>query len=133
MQYGAAVIHRPDDLAEVAGAVDVGTQEVARHALSKMLLYGLDVEYACCIYATAPFLRFNDLQIAFADLKDSGKPFVYMDGQFYWGHTQAFIDRVPLTQGWQQNTDYLDINTDADWQLVEKAYANRGVLVGDRR
>ena len=130
ISHGASVIRRPPWLAEVDGAPDPGTQEVTRSALQKMLVYGLNLKYACCIYPCAPLLRINDLQIAFNDLKECGKPFVYMDGQFYWGRVMSFLDRIPLSRGWQQNTEYPDINTEADWKRVEEQYANRGVLAG---
>ena len=124
MRYGAAVIQRPDNLAEI-GAPDVGTQEVTRHALDKMLLYGLDIDYACCIYATTPMLKVHDLEIAFNDLIEQRLPYVYMDGQFYWGQTEAFMNRVPLSHGWRLDTGYIDINTEEDWKRAEEAYANR--------
>lgn len=130
MDYGAAVIARPDRLAEI-NAPDYGTQEVARHALDKMLLYGLDIDYACCIYATAPMLRVSDLQIACNDLEaNPSVPYVYLDGQFYLGRTAAFMNRVPLAGGWrlEYSGPAIDINTEDDWQRMEEVYAS-GTLV----
>ena len=125
MEYGAAVIARPNDLAEI-NAPDPGTQEVTRHALDKMLLYGLDIDYACCIYATAPMLRISDLQIACNDLEASrDMPYVYLDGQFYLGRTEAFMNRVPLANGWRlaYSGPAIDINTEDDFLIAEKMYA----------
>ena len=131
MDYGAAVIARPNDLAEI-NAPDPGTQEVTRHALDKMLLYGSDIDYACCIYATAPMLKISDLRIACDDLEAShDMPYVYLDGQFYLGRADAFMNRVPLANGWRLESSgpAIDINTEDDWQRMEEVYANHRALV----
>ena len=131
MDYGAAVIARPDHLAEI-GSPDPGTQEITRHALDKMLLYGLEIDYACCIYATAPMLRISDLQIACDDIEANPHvPFVYLDGQFYLGRTEAFMNHVPLDQGWklEYSGPAIDINTEDEWQRMEEVYANHRALV----
>ena len=130
IRYGVAVIMRPPELAEV-NAPDVGTQEVTRHALDKMLLYGLDIDYACCIYATAPMLRISDLQIACNDLETNPKvPFVYLDGQFYLGRTESFMNRISLDRGWKlrYSGPAIDINTEDEWQRMEEVYASRTLV-----
>lgn len=142
--YGAQWINRPPELAELDGAPDPGTQEVTRHAITSLLEKGMQIELACCIYATAPLLTVYDLvqghrilklypQAAFAygvsyDLLGP----VRDAGQFYWGRAQAFIDRVPLDpyakNVWKismHSDRVIDINTESDWLEAERRYAQR--------
>lgn len=52
--YGAEVpFIRPSELSDDY----TGTDAVVLHALEWMLRMGYDVEFVCCIYATAPFLK----------------------------------------------------------------------------
>jgi pseudaminic acid cytidylyltransferase len=48
---------RPDELSDD----HTPTAPVLAHAMRHVLLEGQAVEYACCIYATAPFIRAEDL------------------------------------------------------------------------
>lgn len=128
---GADVLWRPDNLA----GDSVGTQAVMAHALETILADHLTIDpprYACCIYATAPLMTYMDLISGYADLRESGVPYVYTvgtnwqdAGQWYWGETQAFINGVSLDQA-----DFYplsaarvcDINVEADWQRAEQLY-----------
>lgn len=128
---GADVLWRPDNLAQD----NVGTQAVMRHALETILADHLTIDpprYACCIYATAPLMTYMDLISGYADLRESGAPYVYTTGpnwqdagQWYWGETQAFINGVSLDQA-----DFYplsaarvcDINVEADWLRAEQLY-----------
>lgn len=128
----------------------VGTQEVMRQTLRQLEKdyerNGLDAEFACCIYATAPLMSSVDLARGFAALYETRKAFSYSvgfdqsiteqhepnlvdAGQFYWGHTWAFIGGVPLKRnGYSQlvqiDSDRLcDINVESDWIRAEKMYA----------
>ncbi len=47
------------------------TVPVIKHALEFMIELGVEVEFACCIYATAPFIRAADLMDGLAKLKKS--------------------------------------------------------------
>jgi pseudaminic acid cytidylyltransferase len=54
-----------------------GTNAVARHAIEWFHAAGQTVAYACCVYATAPFLRAEDLRAGYEKLVVSGKSFVF--------------------------------------------------------
>lgn len=73
-QHGAAVpFRRPPDLADDHATTVV----VIRHALEWFAGNGRDIDLACCIYATAPFLRAADLGDGLAKLLDSGRSFAF--------------------------------------------------------
>lgn len=48
-----------------------GTTAVIKHAIGWLDAQGMRPTYACCIYATTPFLQANDLAQAFDQLKNS--------------------------------------------------------------
>jgi N-acylneuraminate cytidylyltransferase len=137
-KLGAGLIHRPPELAEVDDAPDPGTQEVARHAITVLEGLGDYIDFACCIYATAAFMKARDLLEGYRVLERNPKAaFAYgvqMEpfqdaGQFYWGRAQAFLDRVPLdpyaTNVWKiviERARVLDINTEDDWKRAERIY-----------
>lgn len=54
-----------------------GTNAVTRHAIEWYRDAGLPPAYCCCIYATAPFLRGEDLRAGYERLVASGKSFVF--------------------------------------------------------
>lgn len=47
----------------------IGTDEVIKHALESLAVQGDNVDYACCIYATAPMLKPNYIREGFERLK----------------------------------------------------------------
>lgn len=58
-QYGATVpFWRPKALSDDYA----GTGSVMRHAVEWMIGAGWEVDFVCCIYATAPFVRASDIQ-----------------------------------------------------------------------
>lgn len=58
LQWGAEVpFRRPAQLSDDY----VGTIPVMRHAVEWLTAGGVSVNYACCLYATAPFVRTHDL------------------------------------------------------------------------
>jgi N-acylneuraminate cytidylyltransferase len=133
MKYGAKIIRRPLELAEI-GVPDCGTQEVVRHALEEILnLVDPGAHDACCIYATASLMEAEDLRIGFGMLASRITPYVhsvgpdgYDAGQWYWGEVSAFMDRIPLKDMSQHCVvpaeRVCDINSDADWHRAEQMY-----------
>ena len=135
---GAGLIHRPPELAEVNGTPDPGTQEVTRHAITVLQGLGETIDYACCIYATAPLMKLWDLLQGYEVLRRNPKAaFAYSvcveplqdAGQFYWGRAQAFLDRVPLDpyaeNVWKiaiERERVCDINTMDGWTRAEAMY-----------
>lgn len=65
---------RPPELADDYST----TGQVMAHAVNRLLAMGQPIEYACCLYATAPFVRPQDLKSA-GDLlrKEPDLDFVY--------------------------------------------------------
>jgi len=69
IEYGAEVpFVRPKRLSDDFS----GTHEVVGHAVEWLENHGEVIDYACCIYATAPFIQTNDLVSGF-DLIRTGK------------------------------------------------------------
>lgn len=134
-KLGADLIHRPANLAELNGAPDCGTQEVARHAITVLQGLGDKVDYACCIYPTAPLMTELDLRRGLDALMRGPWDFCYAvgpdgkdAGQFYWGTAQAFLNREPLggsTSARHRVPEhrYCDINTEVEWCEAERKYA----------
>ncbi len=73
-RFGADVpFMRPADLSDD----HTGTAPVVRHAAGWFGEVGKPVEYACCIYATAPFVTSEDLLAGFDLLQASGKSYAF--------------------------------------------------------
>ena len=74
MQYGAEVpFLRPHEIADDY----TGTNAVVKHAIQWFDGRGELVDYACCIYATAPFLRSKYLREGFEKLSASDRSFAF--------------------------------------------------------
>ncbi len=72
--YGATVpFRRPAGLADDHAT----TLAVIQHALAWLAETGSEADLACCIYATAPFLRTADLREGLTRLLDSGRSFAF--------------------------------------------------------
>ncbi|HWP94751.1 MAG TPA: pseudaminic acid cytidylyltransferase [Gammaproteobacteria bacterium] len=69
---------RPGELADD----HTGTLPVIAHALRWLAERGCAVEYACCIYATAPLLRADDLRAAYERLITSDAQYVFSATSF---------------------------------------------------
>jgi pseudaminic acid cytidylyltransferase len=54
-----------------------GTDPVTAHALTWLADHGQDAEFACCIYATAPFLQAADLRRGYEALVGTGRNFAF--------------------------------------------------------
>jgi N-acylneuraminate cytidylyltransferase len=73
-QFGAEIpFLRPQELADDY----TGTNAVVKHALEWFRDHGEPAQYACCIYATAPFIQFEYLKQGFDKLISSNKDFVF--------------------------------------------------------
>ena len=72
--HGAEIPYlRPNQLADDF----TGTNEVVKHALEWCQQHELPVKFACCIYATAPFVTVANLQNGYKALLESGKSFAF--------------------------------------------------------
>jgi pseudaminic acid cytidylyltransferase len=72
--FGAETpFRRPPELADD----HIGTDPVTAHALTWLADHGQDAEFACCIYATAPFLQAGDLRRGYDALVGTGKCFAF--------------------------------------------------------
>lgn len=73
-QYGASVpFMRPAELSDDY----TGTIPVVRHAIQWFLEQGYSVSKACCLYATAPFVRASDLQQGLNVLESSSSEYAF--------------------------------------------------------
>ena len=54
-----------------------GTADVVKHALRWFQQHGVAVDMVCCIYATAPFVRAQDLRRGEQMLRDSDRSFAF--------------------------------------------------------
>lgn len=74
IRYGAEVpFMRPKELADDF----TGTNTVVKHALEWLSNNDYIAHYACCIYATAPFIQIKYLQAGYEKLVSSGKEYVF--------------------------------------------------------
>lgn len=73
-QFGAEVpFLRPREIADDYS----GTNDVVKHCLRWFESNDTSVQYACCIYATAPFIQPAFLQEGFEKLVESGKSYAF--------------------------------------------------------
>ncbi|EAZ98226.1 pseudaminic acid cytidylyltransferase [Marinobacter sp. ELB17] len=54
-----------------------GTIPVIRHAVDRLNQHGVLVEYACCIYATAPFIAVEDIQRGFRLMQQQSSDYAF--------------------------------------------------------
>lgn len=134
ISYGAEVHKRDEYLA----CNEVGTQEVAKHVLKDIGQNDQgainDSTMVCVLYATAPFVKRDDLITAFQ--KCVLRPCSYVIsvpsdrlidvGNFYIGHAAAFLNGTHLVNevtGIHVVNHAIDINTEEDWKQAEEIYA----------
>ena len=60
----------------------VGTAQVVVHALNELESSGVSIDYACCLYATAPFVRVHELRQGLDLLQQSSASFVFTVASF---------------------------------------------------
>lgn len=128
-KYGATIYHRQEDMAHD----EIGTQEVVRACLQGLnYLHEREpdagvpnYQYACCMYACAPLMTPMDLKLGYARM-DGTAPYVYVDGYYYWGFVQSFLNQTPVENGLRQylpSERWIDVNTPEDWEKAEAMYA----------
>lgn len=77
--HGAEVpFMRPAELADDYTT----TIPVIKHAIIECRRTGIDPEFVCCVYATAPLLSANDLRSAFDRLRESGAAYAFAVTRF---------------------------------------------------
>lgn len=126
---GAEVLTRPADMARD----EVGTQEVARHAIETLLVPS--AWPVCVIYATAPLMWPADLERGWQALQRYHTYFAMSvgteplrdAGQWYWGRAGAF-GKVPLVAEHTvmvpiPESRVCDVNVEADWAEALTKYA----------
>lgn len=73
-RYGASVrFMRPPELSDDY----TGTIPVIAHAIDWMIQNVAPVEFACCIYATAPFVTAEDIQRGLCTLRETGADYAF--------------------------------------------------------
>ena len=73
-EHGASVpFMRPEELADD----HTGTIPVIRHAIEWHQHQGKTPKQVCCIYATAPFVRAEDLQLGLRVLRETGSDYAF--------------------------------------------------------
>ena len=66
------------------------TRDVIKHAISWLVDNEFEVEFCCCIYATAPFLKADDLIKSYKMISDSSKSFCFSATSFPFPIQRAF-------------------------------------------
>lgn len=96
------------------------TAPVIAHAIEWFSRLGTTIEYACCIYATAPFIQVGDLQSAYNCLRDSDVNFVYPITTFPYPIERALLmaegNRVSMMHpqhGTTRSQDLIEVYHDA--------------------
>lgn len=91
-QWGAEVpFLRPAELSNDYA----GTTEVIAHATQWALDQGFDVEAVCCIYATAPFIRVDDIKRGLAALESGDWAYAFTATDF----------AAPIFRSFKQNAE----------------------------
>ena len=73
-KYGANTpFVRPSELADDF----TGTNDVVKHSIQWFKEHNYSIDYACCIYATAPFLKYEYLMEGFESLVHSKRSFAF--------------------------------------------------------
>ena len=87
LSYGATVpFKRPPELAND----HAGTTEVIAHATRWALLQGWSLEAVCCLYATAPFVRAEDLRAGLKQLQSGDWSFSFTATEYASSIFRAF-------------------------------------------
>ena len=88
--FGAEVpFRRPVELSDDY----TGTTEVIAHSLDFLRIQGTDIAAACCIYATAPFIRQEDLKTGLSVLEAGDWDYVFSATNFGYPIWRSFQQR----------------------------------------
>lgn len=116
--YGAEVpFVRPPCLADD----HTGTIPVIAHAIDWLNLNGCDVDFTCCIYATAPFVQADDLKRGFDLLKHSDLDYAFSVTSYAFPIQRA----IRITNGNRVemfNSEYFNFRS----QDLEEAFHDAG-------
>ena len=89
-EYGAEVpFIRPDELSDSFS----GISDVMKHAINWLNLNGFDIENACCVYATAPFIKKIDIISGLNKLITSDYDYVLSVGEFESSVQRAVVNK----------------------------------------
>jgi pseudaminic acid cytidylyltransferase len=117
-EYGAEVpFIRPAELSDD----NTGTSPVVKHAIRWLQSNGHEVEYACCIYATAPFVQSKYLLEGFSKLKEFNKAYAFSVTSFPFPIQRALriVNDNQVEAIWPENTNSRS-------QDLEEAYHDAG-------
>lgn len=117
-QYGAEVpFMRPSELADD----HTGTVAVISHAVNWFVEHGQKPDYACCIYATAPFVHPEDLRFGFEKICEDQADYVFSVAT-YESPIQRAIKINEQGRVEMFSPEYLNARS----QDLEEAYYNAG-------
>jgi len=117
-QYGAEVpFFRPDQLADDF----TGTVAVISHAVNWISENWQEPDYACCLYATAPFVRPEDIQYGLEKIKQEEADYVFSVASFESPIQRAFR----INENARVEMMYPE-NLNERSQDLEEAYYNAG-------
>lgn len=116
-KFGAEVpFIRPPELSDDL----TGSDEVIRHAVNWYTRHGIKVDYVCCVYATAPFLSSETIELGFNMLVKSGKNFAFSVAEYDFPIQRA----LRLSNNGVEVFQYESINLRS--QDLELAYHDAG-------
>ena len=97
-----------------------GTAPVVKHAVAWLQANATPPTFACCIYATAPFVEATDLKAAYAALKASTQAFAFSVASFPFPNQRA-LKRVESGV-----TPFFPEHAEARSQDLEEAFHDAG-------
>lgn len=98
-----------------------GTTPVIAHAINWMTRNSAPIDFACCIYATAPFIQAEDLQLGFDLLEQSGADYAFSVCSYPFPIQRAF--RITADQRVEMfNPEHFNTRS----QDLEKAWHDAG-------
>ena len=117
-QYGAETpFIRPTSLSDDY----TGTVPVIKHAIEWLKQRDISVEYACCIYSTAPMLLPEDIKNGFQLLRRSNAPYCFSITSFAYPIQRALrLDKTYHVE--MLNSDLIDTRS----QDIEEAFHDAG-------
>lgn len=116
--YGAHVpFIRPAHLADDYA----GTTVVVQHALDWLIRHGTEIDTACCIYATAPFVTGDVLRLGYEQLRQHQAAYAFSVTTFAFPIQRA----LKLTDN-HRITMFHQANADTRSQDLEEAYHDAG-------